>query len=153
MFCPYLAFHTSLEQTLVFQLVDRPGFVFQKYQHSVAKLWRQDSCSLFLGFLPIFNHYTLGELGRETTPFSVHCRRESLWWDRWTVNITYPCVPSPEFARSRTSWQAWPTLELCSLAQLLQHPGGMATAAAPASIQLPIHSAFSRAPQIRWAHH
>lgn len=69
-------------------------------------------------------HYILGELGREMTPLSIHCRRESLWCgplSGWTS--PKPWAPSPEFARSRTCRQARPTLELCSLAQLLQRKG------------------------------
>lgn len=79
MCCPYLAFHMSLEQTLIFWLVNRTGFVHQKCQHFVAKLWWQDSGLLFLGFLPTSYPYIPGHLGRETTrPSSPH-RRESLW--------------------------------------------------------------------------
>lgn len=86
MCCPYLAFHMSLEQTLIFWLVNRTGFIHQKCQHFVAKLWWQDSHLLFLGFLPTSYPYIPGHLGREITPPSSPHRRESLsdvaleWW-------------------------------------------------------------------------
>lgn len=107
MCCPYLAFHMSLEQTLIFWLVNRTGFVHQKCQHFVAKLWWQDSGLLFLGFLPTSYPYIPGHLGRDLK-FSQ--KRVSLMWflEWWILPNPVPPVqnllPAEPVGRHDPPW-------------------------------------------------